>query len=884
MADSRAELLTSDELKRRSIAGTNKSLFFEDGLRRIDFVVVYKNHSGSEQAEQLEKQRQTYQQSLLDKGLQLEEALCCKGKDEYGTFKEEDSSEELHYVKIHAPFDVLCDTAEDMNMKMPTRESDILIPEWYESAFPGLMKFMRSWDPFSVSDSTVEKEVHYFVAKFDKERQGEFINFDQPDQFFSPAERSRLVYYILEKAKYGDGQLDLGLFNLVHNGVYLDGYPLHDGPDLQNKREEAVNDRQRLRKDWAAARRVFKYQPIHAIKNYFGEKVALYFAWLGFYTSFLLPAAIVGILCFIYGVVSSFDFAPVNDACRKDDYTFYMCPLCDRICSYYLLSKDGCLFARATRFFDNEATLFFALFMSLWATVYLEFWKRKQISLAHEWHTMDFEEEEERPRPEYLASVTRLKKNPVTEKMEPYMPARTRCAKLSGAAGVVAFFIVLVIAAVGGVIVFRAAFYVVLIASNNATVRIRSKMIVSTVAACINLIAINFLKIIYKKVAIMLTDWENPRTKTDYEDSFTVKMFWFQFVNTYASIFYIAFFKSEYFTGFPGKYKRFTAKAFRFDGCSVYGCFLELTIQLIIIMVGQQVIGNIMEIVLPTLKKCWKDRQDRLQHKGVEPQWEEDYECQMQDKFSLFWQYLEIVLQYGFVTMFVAAFPLAPFFALLNNLVEIRLDAINFVCNNRRPVANRAEDIGAWQGILESLTYLSVIVNAFVLAFTSELVPRLTYIYYKSENRSLDGYLDWSLSSFNVSEFTSSERPDKPFLNLNETRPYCRFPGYHNDDGSYSKDYWVLCSARLAFIFIFQFVVIVIKWLIAYIIPDIPESLRLKIKRENYLEAEALKDHKEKKGKRAARPSHERRPSADNIIDENTADPAQIYPDLTEEA
>ncbi len=32
----------------------------------------------------------------------------------------------------------------------------------------------------------------------------------------------------------------------------------------------------------------------------------------------------------------------------------------------------------------------------------------------------------------------------------------------------------------------------------------------------------------------------------------------------------------------------------------------------------------------------------------------------------------ETVIQYGFITLFVAAFPLAPFFALLNNILEIR--------------------------------------------------------------------------------------------------------------------------------------------------------------------------------------------------------------------
>lgn len=42
----------------------------------------------------------------------------------------------------------------------------------------------------------------------------------------------------------------------------------------------------------------------------------------------------------------------------------------------------------------------------------------------------------------------------------------------------------------------------------------------------------------------------------------------------------------------------------------------------------------------------------------------------------------------------MASFPLAPLFALLNNIIEIRLDAKKFVTELRRPVAVRAKDIG----------------------------------------------------------------------------------------------------------------------------------------------------------------------------------------------
>ena len=54
--------------------------------------------------------------------------------------------------------------------------------------------------------------------------------------------------------------------------------------------------------------------------------------------------------------------------------------------------------------------------------------------------------------------------------------------------------------------------------------------------------------------------------------------------------------------------------------------------------------------------------------------------------------------------MFVAAFPLAPLFALINNLIEIRLDAINHIFFLRRPVPEQTEDIGVWYDILAILT------------------------------------------------------------------------------------------------------------------------------------------------------------------------------------
>ena len=43
----------------------------------------------------------------------------------------------------------------------------------------------------------------------------------------------------------------------------------------------------------------------------------------------------------------------------------------------------------------------------------------------------------------------------------------------------------------------------------------------------------------------MLFYTELHRTPTEFDDNFTAKMYIFQFVNFYASIFYIAFFKGK---------------------------------------------------------------------------------------------------------------------------------------------------------------------------------------------------------------------------------------------------------------------------------------------------------------------------------------------------
>lgn len=228
-------------------------------------------------------------------------------------------------------------------------------------------------------------------------------------------------------------------------------------------------------------------------------------------------------------------------------------------------------------------------------------------------------------------------------------------------------------------------------------------------------------------------------------------------------------------------------------------------------MIGKQAMNTVLEMIQPRIFKYYNTLKVRLSRRKSmasqkdAPRWLRDLKLVEWGPQSLFNEYLEMVLQYGFVTIFVAAFPLAPFFALLNNILEMRFDAKKLLKFHRRPVTQRVRDIGVWYRILDSIGKLSVITNGFIIAFTSEFIPRLVYQIRKSVDGSLDGYVDYSLSRFNTSDFHASRAPRNVTVKYAE----CRYPDYryaHGEKHQYEKTYefWIIIAARLLFVLIFE--------------------------------------------------------------------------------
>jgi anoctamin-1 len=195
------------------------------------------------------------------------------------------------------------------------------------------------------------------------------------------------------------------------------------------------------------------------------------------------------------------------------------------------------------------------------------------------------------------------------------------------------------------------------------------------------------------------------------------------------------------------------------------------------------------------------------------------------------------------VTIFVVAFPLAPLFALINNVFELRLDAKKFLAYYRRPVPKRVKDIGVWHNIMNILAKLCVVSSAFIISFSSNFIPRLVFMYTNADNNfSEKGYLNSTLAYFDTRNFTESTKP----TNTNfENVEICRYPEYRNppwDPRAYKRPliYWQILAWRLVFIVVFQNVVGSIQLLVDWAVPDVPRSLSDQIKREEYLTSEII--------------------------------------------
>ncbi|KFW94012.1 Anoctamin-9, partial [Phalacrocorax carbo] len=374
-----------------------------------------------------------------------------------------------------------------------------------------------------------------------------------------------------------------------------------------------------------------------------------------------------------------------------------------------------------------EGTVLFAMFMAIWATVFLELWKRQRAAVVTDWDLYGWDEDEEELA---LELINNLQHEP-----RKYQHSYFRST-------VILLLVLVMIAVLIGIahalVIYRVIAVALFTQSDFRFLREQANTMAVMTGAVLHYITIVIMTKVNRRVALYLCDLEKPRTFSQRENNFTMKIFTFQFFTNFSSLIYIAFFLGR-INGHPGNYVRVAGK-WRLEECHPSGCITDLFIQMGIIMLLKQTISSVMEYLVPWVahklrKKRQHPKKRRMmlgeEEEAEDPckrQWLSNYQLNEVNIFSLFDEFLEMVIQYSFTTIFVAAFPLAPLLAFCNNLIEIR-HAIKMMRLCRRMVPRKANDIGIWLQVLEAIGILAVIGNGLVIAITSDFIPMQVYKY-----------------------------------------------------------------------------------------------------------------------------------------------------------
>ncbi|XP_066840198.1 anoctamin-8 isoform X2 [Anser cygnoides] len=313
-----------------------------------------------------------------------------------------------------------------------------------------------------------------------------YENIENELYFFTSQERQNIIRYWLEnlRAKQGEALHNIHFLEgqpiipeLAARGVIQQVFPLHEQRILK-----------RLMKSWVQA--ICEAQPLDEICDYFGVKIAMYFAWLGFYTSAMVYPAVFGSILYTF---------------TESDQT----------------SQDICC-------------VVFAIFNVIWATLFLEEWKRRGAEFAYKWGTLDTPAESiEEPRPQFRG-IKRI--SPVTSAEEFYYPPWKRLlfqclVSLPVCLACLSFVFLVMLGC------FQLQEFVLSIKELPRIIRFLPKIVLAVIVTTCDEV--------YKKIAYWLNDMENYRLQSAYEKHLIIKIVLFQFVNSYLSLFYIGFYLKD---------------------------------------------------------------------------------------------------------------------------------------------------------------------------------------------------------------------------------------------------------------------------------------------------------------------------------------------------
>lgn len=264
-------------------------------------------------------------------------------------------------------------------------------------------------------------------------------------------------------------------------------------------------------------------------------------------------------------------------------------------------------------------------------------------------------------------------KNPATGKIEVDFPAAERRKKVIRTLAVSLSLTLLLAGVIGLIFFYRAA-------SGDPIL-----------PPLLNAVQITIFGIVYGKVAEALTEFENHKTILDFNSALFRKLVFCYFVSNFAAPFYIAFIKS----GVDGCPNFLTADD---DGPDF--CGLELMTTVALAFMGNDFGGRMStSLIIPRLMGMyakWEAQNDKTVDFDNMGPVEKQYRLlsPYDPTRELIMDYIELYVQWGYLTLFGASCPFVVAFALITNLVETRTDGAKLFNDYRRVMPNRVDGIG----------------------------------------------------------------------------------------------------------------------------------------------------------------------------------------------
>ncbi|RHZ22726.1 hypothetical protein DYB37_002794 [Aphanomyces astaci] len=544
-----------------------------------------------------------------------------------------------------------------------------------------------------LSDMQAKMEVERWVAGG---RNGEHFLAPQQHGKLTSADRIVLVDRLLHAPRRHGG---LGLLELQSSCPFK-AFPLHD--DRFN-REYLTH--------WFLQWRAYfrnNTDSVEKIRVHFGEKAALYFAYMDFYTKWLLPLALWGL--FIYFLSA---FSP-------------------------------------TLYFRMSAITGLAV-STLWATLFLIFWKRRRSELRLKWGVGAQEH----------AHV-------INPHFQPPPPtASLNGVKWSRRLKYIVGYLVLVVFLVGETVITIGFvdLYFFLKAGcggNCSTGGLENWVLVLCQGILLGLVVDIIQYQIFRVIAVSLTQWENHPTEKRYESSRALKVFLWDFFGIYSWFWMCAFVYVPYGSQFSSLLNEYNLLPWT---SSYEPGLLELQSMFVTPLVATQGLKIVFEKIIPYfLLQAAKKASDAkgmydVYHSTLAENFDRDGKTasvaatasppspptgatlppllraksstriisdmltslpklsrKLTTPHDTFADYADTLVQFGYVSQFTCVWPFIPVCAVINNVFEVRSSAF------QRVVPQRTSSMGSWNLFLRFNNIWAIFINVALICYASGLL------------------------------------------------------------------------------------------------------------------------------------------------------------------